>query len=75
MKHQRFGTATIYSAGYDPQQALLEIAFGRENQIWQYKEVPEDLWYRFKGEPEPDGFYHYYIKGCFAECRIESAGN
>ena len=36
----------IKSAGYDAQQQMLEIEFANNGQIWQFDNVPEDIWYR-----------------------------
>ena len=68
-----FAAATIASAGYDAQYAVLEVEFAQDGQIWQYLGVPEDIWYRFKREAGPDTFFHSYIKGCYMEKRITTA--
>lgn len=68
----KFAAATIASAGYNAQYAVLEVEFAHDGQIWQYLGVPEELWYRFKQETGPDNFFHSYIKGCFDEKRISS---
>lgn len=70
----KFAALTVASAGYDAQSAILEVEFACDGQIWQYFGVPEELWYRFKRESGPDQFFHNYIKGCFVEKRILSAG-
>lgn len=70
----RFGNIVIASAGYDAQCKLLEIEFCHDGQIWQYFDVPEDIWYRFKYEGNPESFFHRYIKGCYAEQRIMPEG-
>ncbi len=70
IKKIRFGSEVIVSAGYDAQCQLLEIEFGCDGQVWQYLEVPEDIWYRFKFEVSPEIFFHRYIKGCYVERRI-----
>lgn len=63
----KFASMIIASASYDAQCELLEIEFGYDGQIWQYFDVPEDIWYRFKGEERPELFFHKYIKGCYPE--------
>ena len=70
MFRYNFAAWTIASAGYDAQQAVLEVEFAHDGQVWQYLGVPEDIWYRFKKENGPDGFFHGYIKGCYVEKRI-----
>lgn len=68
----KFPSKVIASAGYDAQCELLEIEFGCDGQIWQYLEVPEDIWYRFKFGVNPEQFFHRYIKGCYVEQRVLS---
>lgn len=63
----KFTAITIISAGYDPQRALLEVKVARNGEVWQYQDVPEELWYRFKGDRDPDVFFRRYIQGCYAE--------
>lgn len=66
----KFAAVTISSAGYNAQHQILEVEFARDGQIWQYLDVPEELWYRFKKESLPDDFFHSFIQGCYAEKRI-----
>lgn len=67
-----FGSLLIATAGYDAQCELLEIEFGYDGEIRQYLRVPEDLWYRFKTDINPEGFFHRYIKGQYAERQMIS---
>jgi len=66
----KFAAPTIVSAGYDPLHAVLEVEFAHDGQVWQYLDVPEEIWYRFKRETEADYFFHAYIKGCYDEKRV-----
>ena len=66
----KFPGTVIASAGYDAQCELLEVEFCQDGQIWQYFSVPEDIWYQFKREVNPEVFFHRYIKGCYTECRV-----
>ncbi len=70
MGRYRFGSRMIASAGYDAQCQLLEIEFVNDGQVWQYLEVPEDVWYHFKSMEKPEIYFHNYIKGCYMEQRI-----
>ena len=51
----------IKSAGYDAQQQMLEIEFANNGQIWQFDNVPEDIWYRFRSHHLPELFFHNFI--------------
>lgn len=48
MRRIQWGNPMIKSAGYDAQQQMLEIEFASDGQIWQFDNVPEDIWYRFR---------------------------
>ena len=50
----------IKSAGYDAQQQMLEIEFANNGQIWQFDNVPEDIWYRFRSHHLPELFFHVH---------------
>lgn len=63
----KFGGTLIATAGYDAQCALLEVEFVQGGQVWQYFNVPEEIWYRFKNVEVPDVFFHRSIKGCYEE--------
>lgn len=66
----KFPGIVIASAGYDAQCELLEIEFCHDGEVWQYSEVPEDIWYHFKFGVNPDSFFHRYIKGCYVERKV-----
>ncbi len=68
MDRYYFGGSTIATAGYDAQCAILEIEFIMGGQVWQYNDVPEDVWYQFKKEEVPEHFFHKKIKGNYLEC-------
>lgn len=69
-RRYQFKDLLIVSAGYNAQCELLEIEFGREGQVWQYMDVPEDVWYRFKVDINPESFFHRFIKGQYTERRM-----
>ena len=67
MNHIHFFSVTIESVGYDAQRALLEVKLMQGSRIYRYREVPEEVWYRFRETASPDIFYRRYICGCFKE--------
>ena len=60
----------IQSIGYDVQCTRLEVEFYENGQVWEFFDVPEDLWYMFKRTMSPDLFFREFIQGQFAENRI-----
>lgn len=69
-KRYQFRGLLIVSAGYNAQCELLEIEFGHDKHVWQYLDVPEDIWYQFKYDTSPDCFFHKFIKGQYTERRM-----
>ena len=71
MRRIQWGNPTIKSAGYDAQQQMLEIEFASDGQIWQFDNVPEDIWYRFRSYLLPEFFFHNFIMGCYPERQMQ----
>ena len=67
MRYVNFFSALIETAGYDAQCALLEIRLAADGRVCRYREVPEEIWYRFRENVSPDTYYRRYICGCFPE--------
>lgn len=70
MDRKYVDSSMITSIGYDSQQAVLEIEFKSNSQIWQYLDVPEYLWYEMESATSVGKFFHSNIKGAFAENRV-----
>ena len=71
MKRIMWANPMIKSAGYDAQQQMLEIEFANNGQIWQFDNVPEDIWYRFRSHHLPELFFHNFIMGHYPERRMQ----
>ena len=54
--------------------AMLEIEFANNGQIWQFDNVPEDIWYRFRSHHLPELFFHNFIMGHYPERRMQEMG-
>lgn len=67
MTYVDFFSASIETAGYDAQCALLEVRLIADGRIYRYREVPEEIWYRLRENVSPDTYYRRYICGCFPE--------
>ena len=63
-------SSMITSMGYDFQQAILEIEFKSNGQVWQYFDVPESLWYEMESASSVGKFFHSNIRRIFTENRI-----
>jgi len=62
----------IEKIGYDPQCALLEVVLVNGGQVFQYEEVPEDVWYRLRATHHPDEYYRRKICGCYHEIDVSA---
>lgn len=60
----------IVSIGYDPNYAILEIEFKSNNQVWQYYDFPEHLWYEFDSSDSKGKYFLREIKGNYSETRV-----
>ncbi len=67
IKHISFYTTLIETIGYDPQCAILEVKLVSDGKIRQYKNVPENVWYRLREEYHSDSYYRRYICGRYVE--------
>ena len=70
MERKYIESSMITSMGYDFQQAILEIEFKSNGQVWQYFDVPESLWYEMESASSVGKFFHSNIRGIFTENRI-----
>lgn len=70
MERKYIESSMITSMGYDFQQAVLEIEFKSNGQVWQYFDVPESLWYEMESASSVGKFFRSNIRGVFAENRI-----
>ncbi|MDD4753811.1 MAG: KTSC domain-containing protein [Desulfitobacteriaceae bacterium] len=70
MERKYIDSSMIVSIGYDSQQAVLEIEFKSNGQIWQYFDIPEYMWYEIEAASSVGKYFHSNIKGAFAENRV-----
>ena len=61
----------IKSAGYDALQQTLEIEFASDGQVWQFENVPEDIWYQFRSYHLSEFFFHNFIMGRYPERKMQ----
>lgn len=70
MERQYIDSSMILSIGYDIQLSILEIEFKSNNQVWQYFDVPEYIWYEMESTTSKGKYFHSNIKGKYSENRI-----
>ena len=60
----------ISSIGYDSASSTLEVEFKSNQQVWQYFDVPEYIWYEFESATSVGKYFNANIKGRYSENRI-----
>ena len=71
MSRARLVSSMMTSAAYDPTSRVLEIEFAT-GAVYQYVEVPLDVFQEMLGAPSHGKFFHSRIRGAFACHRVAS---
>lgn len=58
---QRISARNIRFMRYCPQRMILEVQFYEDKNIYQYFDVPEDVWYNMKNVADMDLFFNLLI--------------
>ena len=69
MERKRVNSSRIRSAGYDPQNQLLEIEFS-DGRIVSYRGVSPEVHRQFMNAPSPVSFYEDKIAENYPEMRV-----
>lgn len=70
MERQPINSSMISSAGYDPNNGVLEIEFKKGGAIWQYFDVPEYMWNEFQYSDSQGKYFLANIKNTYREARV-----
>lgn len=70
MNREYVESSMIISIGYDAVQAILEVEFKSNGQIWQYYDVPEHIWHEMESAESVGKYFHANIRGVYAESRV-----
>ena len=69
MERQEVDSSNIDAVGYDETTQTLEIEF--RNGVYQYEDVPEDVYEDLMGAVSIGGFFHECIRDVYPCSRIE----
>ncbi len=70
MDRKYVDSSMITCIGYDNTNSILEVEFKSNQQIWQYFDVPEYIWYEFESAESVGKYFLANIKGHFQENRL-----
>lgn len=70
MDRKYVDSTAITSIGYDSASSILEVEFKSSQQVWQYFDVPEYIWYEFESADSIGKYFTANIKGKYAESRV-----
>ncbi len=72
---QRVAARNIKLLRYCPQRMILEVQFNGEINVYQYFDVPEDVWYNMKNVADMDLFFNLCIASNYRfTCRSKGNG-
>lgn len=69
MNRESVQSSMIASLGYDANTSTLEVEFN-SGAVWQYYEVPENVYYDMKNSGSLGKFFHANIKGQYTESQV-----
>jgi hypothetical protein len=70
MYREGVSSSMIGSIGYDSDNSILEIEFIKGGAVWQYFDVPENIYFEFKASASVGKYFLANIKGSYPESRI-----
>ena len=70
MERKYVDSSMIVSIGYDNVNSILEVEFKSNQQIWQYFDVPEFIWYEFEAAVSTGKYFLSGIRGHYRESRV-----
>lgn len=70
MQREYVESQMILSIGYDPSVSILEIEFRNGGAIWQYFDVPENIFNDLKSAGSIGKFFLANIKDQYRESRV-----
>jgi hypothetical protein len=63
-------SSMIATIGYDASNGTLEVEFKKGGAIWQYYDVPENVWHEFQSASSQGQFFLSNIRDCFRASKV-----
>lgn len=63
-------SSNIKAIGYNPSSCILEIEF-KKSGVYQYKDVPKDVYQDFINATSHGSYFHRHIKGRYSYIKLK----
>ena len=70
MERTPINSSMIASIGYDLSNGTLEVEFKNGTAIWQYYDVPENVWHEFQSASSQGKYFLANIRDCFRGSKV-----
>ncbi len=70
MERQNVDSSMANCVGYDSSTSTLEIEFKKNGEVWQYYDVPENVYNEMMGSGSIGKYFLAYIKNQYKENRV-----
>lgn len=70
MERTPFNSSMIASAGYDSSNGTLEVEFKKGGPIWEYYDVPENVWHEFQSASSQGKYFIANIRDRFRGSKV-----
>ena len=71
MKREPVDSTVVASIGYDFKLEILEIEFHFQHAVYQYEDVPSDIWEEFKAAESKGKYFNQQIRHTYFESKIK----
>jgi hypothetical protein len=71
MKREAVDSSVIASMGYDHKKEILEIEFHYRGAVYQYDDVPPEVWEEFLESESKGKYFNENIRHDYFETRVE----
>jgi hypothetical protein len=70
MQRQNVESSNLLSIGYDPQASILEIEFVSNGEVWQYYDIPSNIFEELITADSKGRYFHRNIRGKYHDTRV-----
>ena len=71
MERKEVDSSNLASIGYDPSNKILEVEFRDSGSVYQYYDVPQDIYDKLENASSIGKFFYKEIRGKFRDKKID----